>query len=122
LPISLFPEPVHVIARPDAGIARVGDLQGRHVDLGLPDSGSTRTATAVLRAHGLAPGDLGQVAALGLAGAVQELRSGQIDAAVGVISPPAPAPPRLAAGPGMTRIPPAPEAGAALTGGDDGPI
>jgi len=119
---SLFPEPVHVIARPDAGIARFGDLRGRHVDLGLPDSGSTRTATAVLRAHGLAPGDLGQVAALGLAGAVQELRSGQIDAAVGVISAPARALQRLAAGPGMTLIPLKPEAVEALTGGDDGLI
>lgn len=119
---SLFPEPVHVIARPETDIASIADLRGRHVDLGLPESGSTRTTVAVLRAHGITPADMGEVAALGLAGAVGELRSGRLDAAVGVISAPARALQRLAAGPGMRLIPLQPDAIESLTGGDNGLI
>lgn len=77
---SLYPELVHVIARSDAGIARVADLAGRRVDLGPFGSGSRRNALAVLASHGLATEDLERIGQSAPAEALQALRRGEVDA------------------------------------------
>jgi TRAP transporter TAXI family solute receptor len=85
---ALFPEPVHVVVRADAGIASIGGLRGKRVAVGSPGSGTRQTATQVLRAHGLAPGDYVTVAARGPDEALQWLAAGRIDAVIEVVAAP----------------------------------
>ncbi len=40
---SLYPEPVTIIARRDAGIALLADLQGKRMNIGSPGSGTQET-------------------------------------------------------------------------------
>lgn len=50
---QLYPEVLQVIARPDAGIARLADMIGKKVSLDEPGSGLLVMARDVLAAHGL---------------------------------------------------------------------
>ncbi len=50
---NLYPEPVHVVARRDAGLATVGDLKGKRVNMGQKASGTIVVANIVLGAYGL---------------------------------------------------------------------
>ena len=50
---SLFPEPVHVVVSAGSPIRTVGDLRGKRVAVGAPDSGTRADALAVLAANGL---------------------------------------------------------------------
>jgi TRAP transporter TAXI family solute receptor len=85
---SLFPEPLHVIVRADAGIAAVSELAGRRVSLGNPGSGTRYTAARVLAAHGIAADAYVEVAAAGPRDALQQLAAGEVDAVVEVVSAP----------------------------------
>ena len=76
------------MVRADSDIDSVAALRGRRVDLGLPDSGTRRTAQAVLRARGVALDTLDD-SALGGVAAAQALRRGEIDAFAAVINAPA---------------------------------
>ncbi len=85
---SLFPEPLHLVVRADSDIHSVADLAGKRFDLGLRDSGSRRTAEAVLKAHGVDVASLTDEARGGPA-AAQALRDGEIDGFAAVINAPA---------------------------------
>lgn len=86
---SLFPEPVHLITREGSGIAGPQDLRGKRVSLGVDGSGTRTNAQAVLAAHGLAPGVLGEAAALELAPALLALGEGRLDAVFATVHAPA---------------------------------
>ena len=85
---SLFPEPVHVVVRRDAGIETVAGLVGRRVSLGVPGSGTRHTALAVLRAHGLADGSYEDVTSVDPGDALAQLATGTLDAVITVASAP----------------------------------
>jgi len=78
---SLYPEPVQLIARADAGISDPGDLQGKRVALGPLGSGAEVNALQVLEAAGLSEGDLAAAERLDAGEAADFLRDGRIDAA-----------------------------------------
>ncbi len=86
---SLFPEPVHVVVPADGPIRALADLKGKRVDIGPPGSGSQFDAVAVLGAHGVALGDLGEVRREGRAAAVERLAAGTLDALITTIAAPA---------------------------------
>ncbi|MDO5103475.1 MAG: TAXI family TRAP transporter solute-binding subunit [Lautropia sp.] len=86
---SLFPETVHLVARADAGIASVADLQGRRVSLGPKGSGSHANASAILEAHGLSLDNLAATPSLDLTQAAKALSAGEIDAFFSTIHAPA---------------------------------
>jgi TRAP transporter TAXI family solute receptor len=86
---SLFPEPLHVIVASDSGISSVQDLAGKRVDIGNPGSGSYLNAVALLTAAGIELADLGDVQETGLAGGLQLLDNGEIDAVIATIGAPA---------------------------------
>ncbi len=85
---SLFPEPLHVIVRADAGITAVSELAGRRISLGSPGSGTRYTAGRVLAAHGVGAGSHVEVAATGPRDALLQLAAGKVDAVVEVVSAP----------------------------------
>jgi TRAP transporter TAXI family solute receptor len=55
---NLYPESVHIVARADAGISEVGDLEGKRVALDEPGSGTLADARIILRAHSIGDDDL----------------------------------------------------------------
>lgn len=85
---SLFPEPVHVVVRRDAGIETVAELAGRRVSLGVPGSGTRHTALAVLRAHGLEDGAYEDVTPADPGDALSQLTTGTLDAVIMVATAP----------------------------------
>jgi TRAP transporter TAXI family solute receptor len=85
---SLFPEPVHVVVPAASAIRRLGDLRGKRVALGAPDSGTRADALAVLAAHGLAVKDLAEARDEGLEAAAGRLRAGQLDAFFATVGAP----------------------------------
>ncbi|HSF05919.1 MAG TPA: TAXI family TRAP transporter solute-binding subunit [Methylomirabilota bacterium] len=98
---SLFPEAVHVVVPAASPIGNVEDLRGKRVDIGPPGSGTRHSAVAVLGAHGLKVGDLGQASERGREEAVRRLVGGQLDAFFTTIAPPARDLQQLAARKGM---------------------
>ena len=51
---DLFPEDVHFIVARNSKIAKIGDLRGKRVSLGVESSGTSVTVHAILAAYGLA--------------------------------------------------------------------
>ncbi len=85
---SLFPEPLHVVVRGDAGIRNVADLAGKRIAPGMAGSGTRYTARAALAAHGLEPGSYVEAAVTDPADALAQLASGGIDALLVVAAAP----------------------------------
>jgi TRAP transporter TAXI family solute receptor len=85
---SLYPEPVHVLARADGPLASIADLRGRRVAIGLPGAASRTTALRVLAAHGLSAKDV-QPLELSIRDALVALRDKEADAVIQVIGMPA---------------------------------
>jgi TRAP transporter TAXI family solute receptor len=85
---SLFPEPVHIVVSAASAIRTVGDLRGKRVAIGPPDSGTRADAVAVLAAHGLEVKDLAEVRDEGLEDAAARLRAGRIDAFFATVGAP----------------------------------
>lgn len=54
---SMHPETVLLVTRKDTGIAAVGDLKGKVVNIGNPGSGQRGNAEDVLRLHGIDSGN-----------------------------------------------------------------
>lgn len=98
---SLFPEPIHVVARADRGIASIGDLAGKRVDLGLPGSGTHATALAILASAGVPASAFAEGGGRSLRDAAAALAADRIDAFFATIHAPAREITRLAA---STRI------------------
>ena len=86
---SLFPEAVHIVVPAASPIRAVDDLRGRRVDIGAPESGTRYSAVAVLAAHGLKVGDLGEASERGREEAARRVGTGQLDAFFVTIAPPA---------------------------------
>jgi len=85
---SLYPEPVHVLARADSTATSVADLKGRRVAIGQEGSASRTTVLRVLEAHGLSVEDITPME-LALGDALVALRQTQVDAVIQVIGVPA---------------------------------
>jgi TRAP transporter TAXI family solute receptor len=85
---ALFPEPVHVIVRPDSGLQSIADLAGHRVVLGNAGSGTRYTALQVLAAHGLEPGSYSEVEVVRVEDALDRLAAGTVDAVIEVVSAP----------------------------------
>jgi TRAP transporter TAXI family solute receptor len=85
---SLFPEPVHIVVSAASGIKTVGDLRGKRVALGPPDSGTRADALAILAVHGLAVKDLAEARDEGLEAAAGRLRAGRLDAFFATVGAP----------------------------------
>jgi TRAP transporter TAXI family solute receptor len=85
---SLYPEPVHVLARAESPLASVADLKGRRVAIGQEGSASRTTALRVLEVHGLGVKDITPIE-LELGDALVALREKQVDAVIQVIGVPA---------------------------------
>jgi len=85
---SLYPEPVHVLAREDLVATTAADLKGKRIAIGLPGSASRTTALRVLEAHGIALADFKPVE-LSLGEALVALQQKQVDAVIQVIGVPA---------------------------------
>ena len=94
---SLFPEPVHIVVPAAAAIRTVGDLRGKRVAIGPPDSGTRADAVAVLAAHGLTEKDLAEARDDGLESAAARLRAGRLDAFFATVGAPTRELQRLAA-------------------------
>jgi TRAP transporter TAXI family solute receptor len=86
--LSLYPEPLTLVVREDSGIATLGDLRGRSVNLGVRNSG-TRTTVEALFAHlGLDATDFSAMRGLATAAAADELCAGRLDAMFVVVGHP----------------------------------
>ncbi len=76
---SMHPETVLLVAREDAGVRAVADLEGKRVSIGNPGSGQRGNAEDVLRLYALDPQSLKAVG-LQQADAARALVDGKIDA------------------------------------------
>jgi TRAP transporter TAXI family solute receptor len=85
---SLYPEPVHVLARADAGIQTASDLAGKRVAIGVKGSASRTTALRVLQAHGIKAEEHLMVE-VPLGEALVGLRQKRVDAVIQIIGMPA---------------------------------
>jgi len=113
---SLFPEAVHLIARPQSGIASVADLRGKRVNLGPEGSGTRANATAILEAHRIEVAALTEAGARQVPDAAAALAAGEIDALFATIHPPASMLQRLAASTRVELVPIGPSPGLVETG------
>jgi uncharacterized protein len=86
--LALYPEPLTLVARREAGIGGMADLPGRRVNLGPRNSGSRATATRLLDALGIAEDDLAESRALPMGAAVDQLCAGDLDAMLAVVGHP----------------------------------
>jgi len=77
---ALYPEVVHVIARADSGINKIGDLKGKKVVVGDVGSGTEANARQILEAYKLNFDDLGQTIRVSASQGVALLQDGKADA------------------------------------------
>jgi TRAP transporter TAXI family solute receptor len=75
----LYPEYLHVVVRPEAGIRAFTDLKGKRVGLDVDGSGTRLMTQAILPQLGIRSTDL-SVRAVPVSQAVDQLRSGRLDA------------------------------------------
>lgn len=76
----LYDSYLHVVARKDAGIAAIADLEGKPVSIGSAGSSTEAIADRVLEAAGLGPASGVARANLGVAESAETLKDGKIDA------------------------------------------
>jgi TRAP transporter TAXI family solute receptor len=87
--MALYPEPLTLIARADAGIARVEDLAGKRVWIGAAGSGTRPLADALMGALGWGPSSLEPAPEVAPERLAQALCSGAIDAFLYAVGHPA---------------------------------
>jgi hypothetical protein len=85
---SLFAEAFTVVARPEAGIAGLGDLPGKRVSFGPAGSGGRATMNVVMQAMGWSDTDFAYIADLPMAATPTALCNGEIDAAIFIVAHP----------------------------------
>lgn len=76
---NLFAESLHIVVRKDSAIKSIGDLKGKNVALGEPNSGTLATAKTVLHGYRLTTKDM-TVSSDNLTRAAGRLAAGEIDA------------------------------------------
>ncbi|GAA6202581.1 TAXI family TRAP transporter solute-binding subunit [Aquicoccus sp. SU-CL01552] len=79
---SVHPEPMHVMARADAGISSVDDLKGKKVNIGNPGSGTRVLAETLMKYSGISPDDFALAAELKSSEQSAALCDGKIDATI----------------------------------------
>ena len=79
---SVHPEPMHVMARADAGINSVDDLKGKKVNIGNPGSGTRVLAETLMKYSGISPDDFALAAELKSSEQSAALCDGKIDATI----------------------------------------
>jgi TRAP transporter TAXI family solute receptor len=87
--MALYPEPLTLVARADAGIARVEDLAGKRVWIGAAGSGTRPVAEALMGALGWGPSSFEPAPEVAPERLGQALCSGQIDAFLYAVGHPA---------------------------------
>ncbi len=85
---SLHPEPFTLVARSDAGIARLADLPGKRINIGNPGSGQRGTMEVVMAALGWSREDFALTAELKAAEQSKALCDNKIDAMVYTVGHP----------------------------------
>lgn len=78
--MSLHPEPLTIVTRPDTGIAKLQDLEGRTIDIGPPGSGHRALWDRIMDSFGWTLDSFSQTLELDPADQVKALCSKQIDA------------------------------------------
>ena len=86
--LSLYAEPLTVVARGDAGIGRVQDLAGKRVNLGPRNSGTRATVGRLLDAIEADESVFGEVRSLATGMAIDQLCEGTLDAVMIVVGHP----------------------------------
>ncbi len=86
--MSLYPEALTVLARPDAGITRLSDILGKRIDIGPPASGRRATVTRILTALNLRNTDFAALLELPTDSSIDELCAGRVDATILIIGHP----------------------------------
>lgn len=79
---SVHPEPMHLMARADAGIASTADLKGKRVNIANPGSGTRVLAETLLKYEGLSVDDFSLAAELKSSEQAAALCDGKIDATI----------------------------------------
>lgn len=79
---SIHPEPLHLMARADAGIATPADLAGHRVNIANPGSGTRVLAETLMKYTGLTKDDFSLAAELASAEQSSALCDGNIDATI----------------------------------------
>jgi len=87
--LSLYPEPLALVVRADAGIAALGDLPGKRVSLGPAGSGQRALIEALMAGLGWREGAFAETPELPAAAAVAALCEGRIDAFFFAVGQPA---------------------------------
>ncbi len=87
--MALYPEPLAIVARADAGIAQVEDLAGKRVALGIEGSGTRTLADALMGALGWTPASFAATPDVAPEGAARALCNGEIDAFLYAVGQPA---------------------------------
>ncbi len=85
---SVHPEPFTVVARADAGIASIEDLEGKRVNIGNPGSGQRGTMEVVMEAMGWTMDSFELASELKAAEQSQALCDNQIDAMIYTVGHP----------------------------------
>ena len=85
---SVHPEPFTVVARADAGITTIADLQGKRVNIGNPGSGQRGTMEVLIEALGWTTDDFALATELKAAEQSAALCDNQIDAMVYTVGHP----------------------------------
>lgn len=78
---ALYPELIHVVVTQTSGVKSVRDLKGKRVVLGPAGSGTEQNAIQILEAYGLGEPDLRSAERAPFTTAVEQMKSGQVDAA-----------------------------------------
>jgi TRAP transporter TAXI family solute receptor len=86
--LALYPEPLTLLARREAGIDDMSDLMGKRVNLGPRNSGSRATASRLLEALAIAERDFAEVRTLPTGAAIDQLCAGDLDAVLLVLGHP----------------------------------
>jgi uncharacterized protein len=86
--VSLYPELVTIVARPDSQVGEIDDLEDKRVDIGRPGSGAHATWEAIEAALGWTRTDLKLALDLKPDAAPSALCSNQIDASVQMMGHP----------------------------------
>ena len=79
---SVHPEPMHLMARADAGIATINDLKGKKVNIANPGSGTRVLAETLMKYHRITADDLALAAELKSSEQSAALCDGKIDATI----------------------------------------
>ena len=86
--LSLYEEPITILARPGTGINQPTDLVGKRIDIGHPASGRRATIERFFGALALTPEKFAKVVELSSSGALDELCAGALDATILVVGHP----------------------------------